>query len=280
MITFKQFFDKWNGKGIDFDGVYGKQCVDLFRMYVKECTIFPQAKAVVGAREFWLNYDTDPALKNNYEKIPNSPTVYPQEGDVVIWNSSYGPYGHIAVCITGDTKSFTCFSQNDPAGTLPSSKTYTSWKGVNGWLRPHKAYVEPPAVEIPLETDYKWQEVAKFLMIDTTAPASQAIDKYKEAEQDRKNKSDIIDALNKKIEGLQIQYQAELSQLGVEYQARYDTAKSEWRIDLQRTIEDYEKKLKEIPTIVKEVETPLVVRFKDKKLSDKIAGILEILSAR
>ena len=32
-----EFVKKYENKKVDFDGVYGAQCVDLFRQYVKEC---------------------------------------------------------------------------------------------------------------------------------------------------------------------------------------------------------------------------------------------------
>lgn len=135
-MTFTQFINKYNNKGVDFDGSYGNQCVDLFRQYVKDVLGYPQPKGVVGAKDFWTNYETDKPLKDNFIKIPNTPDGVPQEGDVMVWGARYGKYGHIAMVTHADVNTFTCFSQNDPIGTLSQKRKYSSYKGVLGWFRP------------------------------------------------------------------------------------------------------------------------------------------------
>lgn len=131
-MTLQQFVDKWNGKGIDFDGAYGNQCVDLYRMYVKEVLGLPQTPPVVGAKDIWTGET------RGFEKVTNTPEGVPLPGDVMIWGSKYGPYGHVAVCTKADVNSFTCFSQNDPVGSLCGLKTYKNWSYLSGWLHPIK----------------------------------------------------------------------------------------------------------------------------------------------
>lgn len=138
-MTFNEFISKWSGKGADFDGSYGNQCVDLARFYWKEVCEISQPKAVAGAKDFWTNFESDLNLKNNFTKITNSPTGVPQRGDVIIWGSSYGPYGHIAIFTTGNVDNFKAFSQNDPIGTLSNERGYKNYSGVLGWFRPNKA---------------------------------------------------------------------------------------------------------------------------------------------
>lgn len=139
-MTFNEFVNKYLGKKIDWDGYYGGQCVDLFRQYVDDVLDVPQPKGVRGAKDFWYNYEIDQNLKNYYERIPNTTTFVPLNGDVVIWDKWSGnEFGHVAVFIEGDVNSFTSFDQNYP--TL-SKCTKTKHNYLNpkvlGVLRPKK----------------------------------------------------------------------------------------------------------------------------------------------
>lgn len=138
-MTLDQFVSKYLGKKIDWDGAYGGQCVDLFRQYAQEVLGFPQAKGVRGAADFWTNYESDPALKNNYDRIANTPTGVPQKGDVMLWDKDAGGgYGHVAVFLEGNTSSFTSFDQNWPTLSV-CTKTKHDYTNVYGWLRPKSA---------------------------------------------------------------------------------------------------------------------------------------------
>jgi hypothetical protein len=135
-LIFDQFIAKYKGKGLDFDGAYSDQCVDLVRFYWRDVLGISQPRGVAGAKDFWTNYDTDPNLKNNFTKIPNTRELIPQKGDVVIWGSSYGKWGHIAIATEGTIDNFSAFSQNDPTGTKSIIKYYPNFNGVLGVLRP------------------------------------------------------------------------------------------------------------------------------------------------
>lgn len=137
-MTIKEFTEKYLGKKVDWDGAYGGQCVDLFRQYVNDVLSLKQPKGVVGAKDFWTNYETDPILKDNFTKIPNTPTGVPQEGDVMIWDAwSSNKYGHIAIYIKGDVNKFISLDQNYPTlnKVTETEHNYTNPK-VLGWLRP------------------------------------------------------------------------------------------------------------------------------------------------
>lgn len=131
MITLDQFVQKYTGKGIDYDGYAGFQCQDLYRQYVQEVLGFPQSPGVVGAKDNWDSY-----LQDYYDRIPNTPDGVPEPGDIMIWGSKYGPYGHVAIVLSANSSSFTCFSQNDPTGSLCVKKKYTAWSTLLGWLHP------------------------------------------------------------------------------------------------------------------------------------------------
>jgi len=160
MITLKEFVDKWLGKKADFDGAYAGQCVDLFRFYLKEVLDITQPKSVVGAADFWSNYETDPNLNQNFTKIKNTPEFVPEKGDVVIWTRRTGSgYGHIAIFLSGDVNKFVSLDQNWP--TLSKvTKTEHNYTNVYGVLRPNKQasgeekiFTEAQMTEVRLERD-------------------------------------------------------------------------------------------------------------------------------
>jgi len=132
-MTINEFFNAYEGlwvetnKGSDASTL--DQCVDAWRTYNEKVIGGPFMYG--NAVDFWTNYPTD-----FYDKIPNTPTGIPQLGDVMIWGTRYGKYGHIAVCTDiADVKTFTSFDQNDPIGE-PCHYQPHNYTGVLGWLRP------------------------------------------------------------------------------------------------------------------------------------------------
>ncbi len=140
-MTLDDFIQKYNKQKIDFDGAYGGQCVDLFRQYNQEVLKINQPRGVLGAADFWTNYETDSNLNNNFDKIPNTLTLLFKKGDVAIWNKKAGGgYGHIAV-VSDDkatTSTFNSFDQNWKTISVCEliSHNYTNLYGV---LRPKKS---------------------------------------------------------------------------------------------------------------------------------------------
>ena len=131
-MTFEDFIKKYDGKKIDYDGFYGAQCMDLYRQYVKEVLVFPQSPGVEGAKDVWNTY-----LKNKYTRVVNTDEGVPDKGDIVIWGSGAGTYGHIAIFIEGTTGSFKSFDQNWPVGS-PCHIQGHYYSNVLGWLKPIK----------------------------------------------------------------------------------------------------------------------------------------------
>ena len=128
-MTYSDFKNKYNGKGIDFDGWYGYQCMDLAHQYATEVVGIDFAPAP-AAKDVWKQNPM------GYEKIPNTPTGVPQQGDIIVWNEEVGPYGHIAIFDNGDVNKFQSFDQNWPTGSLCHIQDH-SYKGVAGWFRPY-----------------------------------------------------------------------------------------------------------------------------------------------
>ena len=137
-MTIQEWFDRVGGYGVDYDGYYGFQCVDLADSYI-QLVLQGNVPWVVGAKDFWnLNLDW-------CYKIGNDPSNCPQRGDIVIWNA--WTYGHVAICVTGNVNTFVSLDQNWPQGlsynTEPSRVCEHNYDGVVGWFRPNMALDYP-----------------------------------------------------------------------------------------------------------------------------------------
>ncbi len=130
-MTIKEFFSKYDGKGIDWDNSYGFQCVDLYDQYCVEVVGAPII-LVEGAKDIWNSYPVD-----YFERVLNTVDGVPIEGDVIIWGSGLGTYGHVAIYSEGDVNRFTSFDQNYPVGSKCHFQEHT-YGYVIGWLRPKK----------------------------------------------------------------------------------------------------------------------------------------------
>ena len=99
-MTTRDFFYSWNTKYNDYDKHYGAQCKDLFSQFNHDVVGAPY---IVGdAKYLYLNYNNNTnqgkLLRQYYNRIPNTLTFVPKEGDVMIWNGwGTNPYGHVAV---------------------------------------------------------------------------------------------------------------------------------------------------------------------------------------
>lgn len=215
-MTFAEFRKKYLGKKVDWDGAYAGQCVDLFRQYVNDVLNLQQPKGVVGAKDFWTNYETDPILKNNFQKIANTPTGVPQEGDVMIWGAYTGnPYGHISIFIKGDVNKFVSLDQNFPtlSKVTETEHNYTKPK-VLGWLRPM----------VTQET------------VNNVALTELQI-RYAEQAQTIKKLNDLVNETKKELEMLRTRY------LDLEENCKEDKKL------LQRTISEKQKEINELAKI-------------------------------
>ena len=132
-MKLKEFLEKYNGKFIDFDGAWGNQCFDLFHQYVVEVLGITDGRvlAAPAAKDIFNNFDNLYGHEN-FERIPNTPTGVPLEGDIVIFGS--GTYGHVCIFIDGNVNKFNSFDQNYPTGSPCHVQSHT-YSGCLGWLR-------------------------------------------------------------------------------------------------------------------------------------------------
>ena len=149
-MTFNEWLEKWNGHYIDFDGIYGNQCMDLMHQYCVEMLGITDGRvlAAPSAKDVWNNFENIFGHEL-FDKIPNTPTGVPQEGDIVLWTS--GTWGHVAIFVEGDVSTFRSFDQNYPTDSPCHIQLHTSYTGIGGWLRCKKVsqmvQVEAPVFE-------------------------------------------------------------------------------------------------------------------------------------
>ena len=74
------------GKGIDYDGMYGNQCVDLIKAYYS----YLGQKASLGNGSGY----TSNVLPSGWTRLKGA---QPKKGDVLVYTSGYGGYGHVAI---------------------------------------------------------------------------------------------------------------------------------------------------------------------------------------
>lgn len=134
-MTLEKFIKKHMDKNADFDGMYGAQCVDLFRYYIKEVLEDEQPEGVEGAKDFYFNYPHSQKLKKVFDLLPTSET--PAFGDVAIFSpTSTNPYGHIAIVTDFFDGIVETFGQNGLSKHATCKKELWSSLLVLGYLRP------------------------------------------------------------------------------------------------------------------------------------------------
>lgn len=130
MSKTKDFFNRYDGKPLDFDGYYGTQCVDVIMQFTADVLKIPRwgSGNAVGR---WTDYPTA-----HFERIANTASFVPRLGDIVVWGTWSGnPYGHIAIATgEGDTNRFVAFGANWPVGDVCGYDWY-SYANVLGVLR-------------------------------------------------------------------------------------------------------------------------------------------------
>jgi hypothetical protein len=140
-MTYSEFIKKHNGKGVDFDGTAGVQCVDLAKAYLKEVyNITPGSWG--DAHCYYDNFNNISQLKSNFTRIAYTAGFVPKQGDIVVWKSSLssGGWGHIAIATgEGDKTYFYSYDQNWTGKHDPCTKIKHTYSHVAGALRAKSA---------------------------------------------------------------------------------------------------------------------------------------------
>lgn len=113
-MLLEDFVKKYTGKKVDFDGVYGAQCVDLFRQWVKEGLGIPEhtgpCSTTGGAKDLFLDYPKMEKEKKYFTRETKKDMI---QGDVLIWNETKtNKYGHVAIYLGKLNNSLIVFEQD------------------------------------------------------------------------------------------------------------------------------------------------------------------------
>lgn len=113
-MNLEEFVKKYLGKKVDFDGVYGAQCVDLFRQYSKECLGISEhtgsCSTSGGAKDLFLDYPKMEKEKKYFTRETKKGMV---QGDILIWNETEtNKYGHVAIYLGKLNNSLIVFEQD------------------------------------------------------------------------------------------------------------------------------------------------------------------------
>lgn len=113
-MTLEEFVIKYSGKKVDFDGIYGAQCVDLFRQYSKECLGISEhtgsCSTSGGAKDLFLDYPKMEKEKKYFIRETKKAMV---QGDILIWDSTEtNKYGHVAIYLGKLNNSLIVFEQD------------------------------------------------------------------------------------------------------------------------------------------------------------------------
>ena len=92
------------GSTLDYDGVYGGQCVDLIYYYYQYLGESPRGGN--GSDYAWN------ALPSGWQRISYSAGAVPQPGDIVVWSYTASAEGHVAIAISGSSSGFYAIDQN------------------------------------------------------------------------------------------------------------------------------------------------------------------------
>jgi len=165
-MTLSEFIDKYTGKLVDFDKVYGSQCMDLMHQYINDVLELVNGKilAAPAAKDVYEKFNT--MFGNEYfDKIDNTPTGIPSKGDIVLFGSKVGLYGHVCIFIEGNESEFTSFDENWPIGS-PCHIQKHDYVGCLGWLHlklsANKTYTEAEYTAAMLDRQKFWEERDKL----------------------------------------------------------------------------------------------------------------------
>lgn len=221
---------------LDWDGVYGGQCVDLYRYYADEVLGFPQSCPVGGAADIW--HTADPKY---YNFIDNDPYAVPKRGDIVIWNRNVGGgYGHVAIFLEGDVNSFNSLDQNWPTWNEVTI-TFHNYNNIIGWLRPKEGIIMPEKMEI-LVSDFNrmhagsssYDKTVRYLEIKTDDPTLTPFEKVKSVIAGFKSRATLASQLEEEVKNRKEQVSRLEDQLSKETKLRKDL-----NIKLNQAVENY-----------------------------------------
>ena len=119
------------GKSLDYDGVYGAQCVDLIKYYYKYLGVSP----VTGNGSDYASN----SLPSGWSRIKYYSGFVAQPGDVAVWSYLSSSAGHVGIVTSANSTGMNLVDQN--GATAPAHVVKTCWKNYSsgtfyGVIRP------------------------------------------------------------------------------------------------------------------------------------------------
>lgn len=119
------------GKSLDYDGVYGAQCVDLIKYYYKYLGLNP----VTGNGSDYASN----SLPSGWSRIKYYSGFVAQPGDVAVWSYLSSSAGHVGIVTSANSTGMNLVDQN--GATAPAHVVKTCWKNYSsgtfyGVIRP------------------------------------------------------------------------------------------------------------------------------------------------
>ena len=152
-MTYDEFQKKYLGTAVDFDGVAGVQCVDLVDQYLRDCFGI-EGVWCSGAKDLYKNFGSYPALVAAFDRVPNTPDLIVQKGDIVIWGG--GSWGHTGIGTGHGTVDWFIALEENTLGQHEPTQLVKHWFANDisnpclGVLRPKNA---PSGSSVPLDAE-------------------------------------------------------------------------------------------------------------------------------
>jgi len=189
------------------EGKYCGECLSLIKQRIKLVEGFdPPASGVNAAYGYWTNFPSP--LPQYFKK-----TQTPKRGDIVVWGTGVGEYGHIAIFLEKSGSGFYSLDQN--WNGKHAHKQYHNFSNILGYLTPKGVNMEIQEV-IKVQGDskkyafgeYSGADTAKEIPYSTVKPSLlwEALKKSREAQKT------IIEKNTKEIVELKKAHEDELSE--------------------------------------------------------------------
>lgn len=263
------FISKYEGKFVDVDGFPSSnkyQCTDLYRTYVKEVLGYPQSPPVEGAKDIWSSY-----LPEYFTRVEYTPDGVPQKGDIIIFGTGLGRWGHVSIFLEGNLSRFTSLDQNYPSGS-PVHKQGHTYSAVIGWLTPKEQKMDTPSwfntliqergLSLEREGEFRafWEKAVKY--DDEIKSLQEQVKSNSEALADRAREVSLLTEENQRLRNRADEAEEKYNTKGVELsQANGKIKDLEYE---KKTLEAKTEKLESEIEKLKDTPPKVVYKYDDR----------------
>ena len=123
-MKFNEFIEKVKAMGgVDTDGFYGKQCMDLWNYYCNNVLGISDNMGANFAKDILSNAN----VKKHFNVVKNYPSYIPPKGAVANWQGF--SKGHVAIVLDANIDTFKCIEQNWTGKCELSETNHNYWSG-------------------------------------------------------------------------------------------------------------------------------------------------------